>query len=39
MEEIEMPPGGPPNVGGGGIPQRMSTISRSPAALRTTRAG
>jgi hypothetical protein len=31
--------GGPPVRGGGGIPQRIKTISRSPPALRTTGAG
>ena len=31
--------GGPAVRGGGGIPQRIITISRSPAALRTTGAG
>jgi hypothetical protein len=31
--------GYPPARGGGGIPHRIVTISRSPAALRTTGAG
>src|ERR1700687_3352650 len=31
--------GGPPVLGGGGIPQRISIISRSSPALRTTGAG
>jgi hypothetical protein len=31
--------GGPPVRGGGGMPQRISTISRSPAASRMTGAG
>ena len=31
--------GGPPVRGGGGIPQRIITISRSAPALRTTGAG
>src|ERR1700738_4837939 len=31
--------GGPPIFGGGGIPQRISTISCSSPGLRTTRAG
>src|SRR5258705_5630061 len=31
--------GGPPNFGGGGIPQRIIVSSRSPPEFRTTRAG
>jgi hypothetical protein len=31
--------GGPPNFGGGAIPQRIMTNSRSAPALRTTGAG
>jgi hypothetical protein len=31
--------GGPPNFGGGGIPQRIIVSSRSAPALRTTGAG
>jgi hypothetical protein len=31
--------GGPPNFGGGGMPQRINVISRSVPALRITGAG
>jgi hypothetical protein len=31
--------GGPPNFGGGGIPQRIIISSRSPSIVRTTGAG
>ena len=31
--------GGPPNFGGGGMPQRIMISSRSSSALRTTGAG
>jgi hypothetical protein len=34
-----MPPGGPPNVGDGGMPHRIMVSSRSGPALRTTGLG